>query len=142
MAASSWRMVGCGWMDGPAGGRRPPPLLMAQARARGLRNTSHCVLCHSYFTICTLPFARYHQPQEGGQNPVKRLKTIVYSSISSKNVVARRSEWQSPQVAESQMAQYINGKWSEDMAGCPDANVHLADGGGHPTIRSSGNLIK
>ena len=33
-------------------------------------------------------------------------------------------------MAESQMAQYINGKWSEDMAQCPDANVHLADGGG------------
>ena len=66
-----------GWMVPPAAAD-PSPLLMAQAGARGLRNTSYCVLCHAYFTICTLPFARYHQPQEGGQNPVKRLGTIVY----------------------------------------------------------------
>ena len=43
------------------------------------------------------------------------------------------------------MAQYINGKWIEDMAECADANVHLADGGGasdHPQLGKSYKIKK
>ena len=54
---------GCGWMDGPGGGLRPPPLLSAHYAARGTHfamyfNTGtlpfalcHFALCHFYFTI-------------------------------------------------------------------------------------------